>query len=99
MLENLETWLTEFNANRNGAIDAPVLVIDDEADSAFLSIRGHQPTIPTSINRRIRSLLRACSRIPAMSDSTATPFANVFIDPETEDEMLGSDLFHERFHL
>jgi hypothetical protein len=28
---------------------------------------------------------------------TATPFANVFIDPDTDDEMLGSDLFPRDF--
>ena len=32
-----------------------------------------------------------------MSGYTATPFANIFIDPETDDEMLGADLFPRDF--
>lgn len=95
MLENLETWLTEFNANRNGSIDAPVLVIDDEADSASVNTRASTDD-PTAINRRIRSLLRLFTHSSYVG-FTATPFANVFIDPETEDEMLGSDLFPKDF--
>jgi hypothetical protein len=95
MLENLETWLTEFNANRNGSIDAPVLVIDDEADSASVNTRPSADD-PTAINRRIRSLLRLFTHSSYVG-FTATPFANVFIDPETEDEMLGSDLFPKDF--
>jgi len=95
MLENLETWLTEFNANRNGSIDAPVLVIDDEADSASVNTRASTDD-PTAINTRIRSLLRLFTHSSYVG-FTATPFANVFIDPETEDEMLGSDLFPRDF--
>jgi len=95
MLENLETWLTEFNANRSGAIDAPVLVIDDEADSASVNTRPSTED-PTAINTRIRSLLRLFTHSSYVG-FTATPFANVFIDPETEDEMLGSDLFPRDF--
>jgi hypothetical protein len=39
ILENLEKWLTEFNAGPNKKIDAPVLVIDDEADNASVNTR------------------------------------------------------------
>jgi hypothetical protein len=95
MLENLETWLTEFNANRSGSIDAPVLIIDDEADSASVNTRPSTDD-PTAINKRIRSLLRLFTHSSYVG-FTATPFANVFIDPETEDEMLGSDLFPRDF--
>ena len=57
ILEHLERWLTEFNAGLNGFIDAPVLVIDDEADSASVNTRAANED-PTAINTRIRALLR-----------------------------------------
>ena len=56
VLEHLERWLTEFNAGSNGRIDAPVLVIDDEADSASVNTRAANED-PTAINTRIRALL------------------------------------------
>ena len=95
MLENLETWLKEFNATHNGRIDAPVLIVDDEADSASVNTRPADED-PTTINKGIRSLLRLFTHSSYIG-FTATPFANVFIDPETEDLMLGSDLFPRDF--
>jgi hypothetical protein len=95
ILENLEKWLTEFNAGPGKRIDAPVLVIDDEADSASVNTRPANED-PTQINRRIRSLLQLFTHSSYVG-FTATPFANVFIDPDTEDEMLGSDLFPRDF--
>ncbi len=95
MLENLETWLKEFNAGQSGHIDAPVLVIDDEADSASVNTRPAAED-PTAINLGIRSLLSLFTHSSYIG-FTATPFANVFIDPDTEDEMIGSDLFPRDF--
>jgi hypothetical protein len=95
ILENLEKWLTEFNAGPNQKIDAPVLVIDDEADSASVNTRPANED-PTAINRRIRSLLRLFTHSSYVG-FTATPFANVFIDPDTDPEMLESDLFPRDF--
>ncbi|HEV3276037.1 MAG TPA: Z1 domain-containing protein [Terriglobia bacterium] len=95
MLENLQNWLTEFNAGPSGFIDTPVLVIDDEADNASVNTRP-SAVDPTTINRCIRSLLQLFTRSSYIG-FTATPFANVFIDPETDDEMLGSDLFPRDF--
>jgi hypothetical protein len=87
--------LTEFNAGKSGFIDAPALVIDDEADNASVNT-SVSTNDPTAINKRIRSLLRLFTHSSYVG-FTATPFANVFIDPETEDEMLGSDLFPRDF--
>lgn len=95
VLENLEKWLTEFNAGLGKKIEAPVLVIDDEADGASVNPRPLSED-PTEINRRIRSLLRLFTHSSYVG-FTARPFANVFIDPETDDEMLGSDLFPRDF--
>jgi len=95
ILENLAKWLTEYNAGQNGKIDAPLLLIDDEADSASVNTNPLS-TDPTEINKQIRSLLQlfTCSSYVGF---TATPFANIFINPDSETEMLGDDLFPRDF--
>jgi hypothetical protein len=95
ILENLEKWLSDFNANQQGTIDAPLLLIDDEADSASVNTNP-SGSDPTAINQRIRALLRLFTRSSYLG-FTATPFANIFIDPDTEHEMLGDDLFPRDF--
>ncbi len=91
ILENLESWLRSYNAGPDDKIAAPVLLIDDEADSA--SINTNDPNSdPTAINERLRAMLALFTRSSYVG-FTATPFANVFIEPETEHDMLGDDLF------
>jgi hypothetical protein len=75
-------------------ITSPMLMIDDEADNA--SINTNKKDSPTKINESIRKILSICEKANYVG-FTATPFANVFIDPESEEEMLGSDLFPEDF--
>lgn len=76
-------------------IDAPLLLIDDEADNA--SINTNKPEEdPTAINRNIRTLLKLF-RQSSYVGFTATPFANVFITPNNEEEMIGDDLFPKHF--
>lgn len=95
IIENLHSWLEGYNAGPDGRIGAPILLIDDEADSA--SINTADPSRdPTAINRRVRQLLQLFHRSTYVG-FTATPFANVFVDPDTEDEMLGDDLFPSDF--
>src|SRR6185436_8364477 len=77
ILENLEKWLADFNANQNGTIDVPLLLVDDEADSASVNTNP-EGADPTQINRRIRALLRLFTR-SCYIGFTATPFANIFI--------------------
>lgn len=95
ILRNLEQWLRGYNADHNGKIDAPLLLIDDEADFASINTNA-QDSDPTSINEAIRSVLQLFTRSSYIG-FTATPFANIFVDPETEDEMLGHDLFPRDF--
>lgn len=89
-LENLISWLK----NNNGAKlkDFPLLLIDDEADQA--SINTNKPDQEaTTINRKIRELLDLFGRSSYLG-YTATPFANIFIDP-----FAGNDLFPRHFIL
>jgi hypothetical protein len=95
IIENLHNWLETYNAGQDGKISAPLLMIDDEADSA--SINTADPSVsPTAINAKLRSLLTLFHRSTYVG-FTATPFANVFVDPDTESEMLGDDLFPRDF--
>lgn len=93
ILENLTTWLTTYNANLSGTIDVPMLLIDDEADNASVNT---DPAKATAINAGIRNLLKIFPRSSYLG-FTATPFANVFINPDSTDEMLGNDLFPRDF--
>ena len=95
ILANLEKWLFEFNKWPDGRIGAPVLVIDDEADDASVNTKKEDEK-PASINRGIRSLIAKFSRSSYVG-FTATPFANVFINPDTDDDLLKDDLFPKHF--
>ncbi|ANE45252.1 endonuclease [Paenibacillus swuensis] len=95
ILKNLESWLCSNNADQNGMIDLPLLIIDDEADSASVNTKKEDES-PTAINSAIRSILKRFYRASYLG-ITATPFANIFINPETSEEMLGDDLFPRDF--
>lgn len=95
-LQNLVTWLTsEINA-KSGKLDQPVLVIDDEADNASVNT-GKEDENPKTINRLIREVLAACRRVSYVA-YTATPFANIFIHPDSEGDLATTDdLFPKDF--
>ncbi len=91
-LRNLIDWLKMHNAKRGtDTIWEPMLLIDDEADNASINIRRRMDEV-SRINGQIRELLNLFERSNYVG-YTATPFANIFIDPESEDAMLGHDLF------
>ena len=95
-LKNLIEWVRE-HSSRGGAstIDEPMLLIDDEADNASINIR-HGAGEVSRINGQIRDLLKIFNR-SCYIGYTATPFANIFIDPSTDGEMRGEDLFPRSF--
>ena len=95
-LRNLIEWLTAHNAQRGtSTIREPMLLIDDEADNASINIRHRQDEV-SRINSQIRQLLQLFDR-SCYVGYTATPFANIFIDPDSDNEMLGHDLFPRDF--
>jgi hypothetical protein len=93
-LRNLLDWLREHSA-RSGTVDAPMLLIDDEADNASINTKHGKGEV-TRINGHIRDLLHMFER-SCYVGYTATPFANIFIDPDSDDEMRGADLFPKDF--
>ncbi|MDD3602353.1 MAG: Z1 domain-containing protein [Sulfurovum sp.] len=96
VLKRLRDWLQRNNADMKGNIsNLPLLMIDDEADHASINTNDEDKN-PTAINTRIREILNLFNRKCYLA-YTATPFANIFIDPETQDEMLEDDLFPRDF--
>lgn len=94
VLQNLRNWLRDYNAV-NGKISQPLLLIDDEADNASVNTNALGAD-PTQINRLIRELLDLFSRNSYVG-FTATPFANIFINPDTPEDMENDDLFPRDF--
>lgn len=95
ILEKLHTWLKNKNANpTTGIIDLPMLLIDDEADNASVNTNNPDKD-PTAINNGIRNLLRLFNKYSYVG-FTATPFANIFIDPKIGTEY-DDDLFPKDF--
>ncbi len=95
-LENLLDWLREHSAGRRSEmVDQPMLLIDDEADNASINIAYGKAEV-SKINGQIRDLLGLFRR-SCYVGYTATPFANIFIDPDSEDEVRSQDLFPRHF--
>lgn len=102
ILANLLRWVK--NANDGAALDFPTLLIDDEADHSSINTAATDPeTNPTKINGLIRKILWRFNKV-AYLGYTATPYANIFMDPtrvektstrDLDDE--GSDIFPKTF--
>jgi hypothetical protein len=75
VLRRLVKWL-ESQPGQQALRKISVLIIDDEADQASVATGAINPLI-----RRLIQLAKRCTYI----GYTATPFANVFIDPKSED--------------
>ena len=95
ILNNLIKWLKSNNLDARGAINLPLLLIDDEADNASINTKKEDED-PTAINDAIRRLLKLFRQASYLG-ITATPYANIFINPETTDEMRDDDLFPRDF--
>lgn len=105
VLRKIDSWIEKAERFLR---DKPVLVIDDEADQASINTRGNRdaepeddeaddPEVrPSETNRLIRSIL---GRVPmaAYVAYTATPFANILINPGANDREVGADLFPRDF--
>jgi len=95
-LRNLLQWLKDNSARGDKEmIDQPMLLIDDEADNASINTKYNKAEVTTT-NRLIRELLNTFHR-SCYVGYTATPFANIFIDPDQEDDLIKEDLFPKDF--
>lgn len=95
-LTNLIDWLREHSTGRySEMVDQPMLLVDDEADNASINIQYGRDEV-SRINGQIRDLLGMFRR-SCYVGYTATPFANIFIDPDSDDEVYKQDLFPRDF--
>lgn len=105
VLKNLVTWVLHVGGSDDPVTgkrvvrNVPLLLIDDEADNASINTKdkaGSASNEVTAINGRIRQLLDAFEK-SAYVGYTATPFANIFINPDAETPDHGDDLFPRSF--
>lgn len=91
VLNNLHKWLTKDE----DVLNLPMLLIDDEADNASVNTNSEEKD-PTAINVAINKILRSFKQATYLG-ITATPFANIFIDPDLEEDGAAKDLFPRHF--
>lgn len=90
VLKNLKNWLIGISSDIDGKMSLPALIIDDESDNASINTNKEEND-PTQINKLIRELMGIFSKVSYVG-YTATPFANIFINPD-DDEFENQDLF------
>lgn len=88
-LENVKTWL---KPGANGVTDH-ILIIDDEADNASVNTKKLDED-PSAINALIRDLYNNFPKASYVG-YTATPYANIFINPDDDESY--KDLFPSDF--
>jgi hypothetical protein len=88
----LKKLVNDIERNRTAFLEIPVLIIDDESDQASVNTKnpekireaqrnGEEVETRATINKHISKLLEYMPRAQYVA-YTATPFANVFVDPE-----------------
>ena len=86
-LRALRNWLRGARPELLAA--CPILIIDDEADQASVNTAKPERQ-PTRINRLIRDIVNGSPKA-AYVGYTATPFANVLIDPQDYEDLYPRD--------
>lgn len=89
VLKRLYTWLRQKN-NDSPITQKALLMIDDEADNASINTKRDPDANPTAINDGIRKIIGLFTR-SAYVGYTATPFANIFIAANNEDDLFPRD--------
>ena len=107
VLQKLDRWM---ESSERQLADVPVLIIDDESDQASINTKGNRPLdpavgdeddsdedlAPSRTNALIRSISTRTRKVAYIA-YTATPFANILINPEAVDRRVGVDLFPKDF--
>lgn len=89
-LANVASFLKAVNRDSpEFLLERPVLIIDDESDQATPNTQGAKDAVST-INQRVRDIWREV-RTGTYVAYTATPFANVFIDPDDAEDLYPDD--------
>lgn len=97
VLKRLYKWLTGEGQVKNAQGNLPysLLLIDDEADNASINTKkdAYNPTKTNAIIRKICEVFENSNYV----GFTATPYANIFINPEKDEKMETTDLFPKDF--
>lgn len=94
----LKKLIQDLKPLKNDLAELPVLIIDDESDQASVDTTNPakwkkgsaENRKRTTINRLITEILEICPRAQYVG-YTATPFANVFVDPDDERDLFPAD--------
>jgi hypothetical protein len=94
----LEKLIKDLAPLKDDLAQLPVLIIDDESDQASVDTTNpdkfgkttSKDRDRTAINKLITEILRICPRAQYVG-YTATPFANVFVDPDDERDLFPAD--------
>lgn len=100
VMKKLHGWIKEYhylNPDIGKRLPGPLLLIDDEADYASINTKHHNEEV-TLTNNYIRELLSLFERSTYVG-YTATPFANIFIDPDDNSYSDKADLFPSDFMI
>jgi len=87
VLTRLRDWLR--GASETVLAACPILIIDDEADQASVNTTG-DAEYRSRINGLLLELLASGTKVSYVG-YTATPFANIFVDPTIEEDLYPSD--------
>lgn len=95
---SLKKLIQDLKPLKNELAELPVLIIDDESDQASVDTTNPakwkkgspENRKRTTINRLITEILDICPRAQYVG-YTATPFANVFVDPDDERDLFPAD--------
>jgi hypothetical protein len=94
----LTKLIQDLKPLKNDLTELPVLIIDDESDQASVDTtnpvkwkkESAENRKRTTINKLITEILKLCPRAQYVG-YTATPFANVFVDPDDERDLFPAD--------
>lgn len=94
----LKKLIQDLKPLKNDLAELPVLIIDDESDQASVDTTNPakwkkgsaENRKRTTINGLITEILNICPRAQYVG-YTATPFANVFVDPDDERDLFPAD--------
>ncbi len=100
VMKELYEWIESYHSlspDNGRKMDVPLLLIDDEADYASINTKHHKDEV-TATNNGIRKLLKLFHKNTYVG-YTATPFANIFIDPDESSYSKEDDLFPSDFMI
>lgn len=96
--ERIISWVKAqvglYNTETGKLEGVPTIIIADEADEATINV-GNMEEISKN-NKNTRELINMINQVNYIGLS-ATPFANIYIDPNDNDKEVGDDLFPKDF--